>query len=108
LIGVVLIYAGSVVFAGGPPMLDEKQIEGLRECGPGKRVGRCPACADAGGDHKGEHLIIYEDGKFGCVLYPGEEGVERRRQIWKLVGIKTKARRLPRKIQARPISIRKA
>ena len=51
-------------------------------------IARCPACAEDGGDNKGEHLCIYEDGRFGCVIYPGALGELHRRRIFKLVGLK--------------------
>lgn len=42
---------------------------------------QCPACFEDGYDRKGEHLILYEDGGFACVLYPkGEPGREEHRQ----------------------------
>jgi hypothetical protein len=43
---------------------------------------RCPACAELGGDRKGNHLFIYADGKFGCAANPKDH--EHRRQIHKL------------------------
>jgi hypothetical protein len=49
---------------------------------------RCPACAEAGNDRKGEHLFISDDGHFGCVVYPGDDGEEHRKRIFQLVGVK--------------------
>ena len=54
-----------------------------------KTTARCPACAEDGMDEKGEHLIVREDGKFGCVLHPGAGGRAHRQRIFALVGIKT-------------------
>ena len=51
-------------------------------------IARCPACAATGGDRKGEHLFINEDGQFGCVLFPGEAGHAHRQRIFELVGVK--------------------
>jgi hypothetical protein len=51
-------------------------------------IARCPACAEAGGDRKGEHLFINDKGQFGCVLYPGEPGQAHRQRIFELVGVK--------------------
>lgn len=45
---------------------------------------RCPACAELGGDNEGKHLFVAGDGRFGCVLYPGERGREHRRRIFTL------------------------
>lgn len=59
-------------------------------------IARCPACAEAGGDTKGEHLIVYPDGRFGCALYPGDN--EHRRRIWQLAGAgRSSAQQTPRK-----------
>ena len=51
-------------------------------------VARCPACAEADRDRKGEHLFIHDSGRFGCVLYPGPDGHQHRKRIFELVGIK--------------------
>jgi hypothetical protein len=37
-----------------------------------KTIARCPACAEAGHDRGGEHLVINENESFGCVIYPGD------------------------------------
>lgn len=37
----------------------------------GKITARCPACAEEGHDNKGNHLCIFADGKFACVLHLG-------------------------------------
>lgn len=47
-----------------------EQVKSLR----GKTTARCPACAERRGDRKGEHLVIYEDGAYGCVIYPKTSG----------------------------------
>ena len=51
--------------------LDVSKLENVRTRG-GKMIARCPACAEAGHDQKGEHLVINADGRFGCVVYPGD------------------------------------
>jgi hypothetical protein len=53
-----------------------------------KKTARCPACAEAGHDQKGEHLVINADGSFGCVVYPGDsaESKEHRKRIFALCG----------------------
>jgi hypothetical protein len=50
----------------------------------GSIVARCPACAQAGHDNTGNHLIVYPDGKFGCVARPKDK--EHNREILRLVG----------------------
>ena len=51
-------------------------------------IARCPACAEAEGDHKGEHLLINDTGQFGCVLFPGQNGQQHRQRIFELAGVK--------------------
>ncbi len=52
-------------------------------------IARCPVCAEQGHDKKGQHLFIDEQGRFSCVIYPGEVGKEHRKRIFALVGIKS-------------------
>lgn len=52
-------------------------------------VAQCPACYEKGSDRKGDHLIVYATGKFGCACYPGSEGDDHRRRIYILVGAVT-------------------
>lgn len=49
-------------------------------------VARCPACAEIGQDRQGNHLILYDNGRFGCVKYQRTEGIEHRKRIFQLVG----------------------
>ena len=69
-------------------------------------IAQCPACAEAGYDLTGRnHLIIYADGAFACVLNPGEAGAEHRREILDLVGTTpttASSQPLQRKRPARP------
>lgn len=69
--------------------LDLSKLERVRHRGR-KTVARCPACAESEHDHRGEHLVINEDGKFGCVIYPGNssEAKAHRKQIFALCGIR--------------------
>ena len=64
--------------------LDLTKLENLKDKGD-KKLARCPACAKDGGDSKGEHLVIYPDGKYGCVAHPGDEA--HNKEIFQLVGI---------------------
>jgi len=57
----------------------------MRERG-GKTIAACPACREAGADKRGEHLIIYDDGKFACIANQGDAGAEHRRRIMQLAG----------------------
>lgn len=63
--------------------LDLSRLEKVRKR-IGKIVARCPACAEHGHDEKGEHLVIYQNGKFGCVANPGAAGKEHRQRIFAL------------------------
>jgi hypothetical protein len=75
--------------------LDLAKLEKVFEHPDGAVTARCPACAEDGGDRKGEHLYIYPDGKYGCAKYQGDH--EHRARIWELVGWRNgKGRRRPR------------
>lgn len=52
-------------------------------------IARCPACEEDGHDNKGDHLIVFSDGRFGCVVNPveDEDSHEHRMRILELVGI---------------------
>jgi hypothetical protein len=55
----------------------------------GKKItAQCPACAESGRDNKGEHLLINADGRFACVVYPGDsaDAREHRKRIFALCG----------------------
>ncbi len=67
--------------------LDISRLEKVRRRGS-NTIARCPACAEAGNDRKGEHLFINAKGQFGCVLYPGADGQEHRQRIFEIAGIK--------------------
>lgn len=65
--------------------LDSKLLENVTTTN-GKTTARCPACKECGSDDGGDHLVIYPDGKYGCVMNPGDKGHTKR--IFELVGIK--------------------
>jgi len=67
--------------------LDISKLENVKQRG-NNTIARCPACEEDGGDNKGEHLFINSEGRFGCVLYPQEEGKLHRKRIFELVGLK--------------------
>ena len=62
--------------------LDLDRLEKVRHL-PGKITARCPACAEEEHDRTGNHLVIFDDGKFSCIADEGH-----RRRVWKLVGIR--------------------
>ena len=64
--------------------LDVKKLEKVRELANGITQARCPACAEGGGDRKGEHLRIYPDGRYGCCVHPKDGG--HRKRIFALAG----------------------
>lgn len=67
--------------------LDLNKLESVQHKSHGITA-RCPACAERGMDEKGEHLVMRDDGKFGCILHPGAAGKPHRQRIFALVGIK--------------------
>ena len=66
--------------------LDTARLEKVRELAGGVVQARCPACAEGGGDRKGEHLRVYPDGRYGCCVHP-KDGQHRKR-IFALAGDK--------------------
>ena len=77
-------------------MLDLQRLENVKHPAAGKLTARCPACHEAGGDRRGEHLVCWtESGKFACAVHPGDR--EHRRRIWQLAGLPDADRRAPRR-----------
>lgn len=66
--------------------LDIKRLENVQTKTSGKIIARCPACAVNGGDEKGEHLVVNTDGRFGCVVHPGDKS--HNKTIFAFVGVK--------------------
>ena len=64
--------------------LNVSKLELVRKLDGGIVQARCPACAEGGHDHTGNHLRIYPDGKFGCCVHP-KDG-EHRKRIFALAG----------------------
>jgi hypothetical protein len=64
--------------------IDESKLKNVVRKPDGEIVAQCPACAKAGGDTTGNHLIVYPDGRFGCVVHEGDK--KHKKEIWKLVG----------------------
>ena len=65
--------------------LDITKLEKVKERG-GKVTARCPACAEGGNDTTGNHLSIDAEGRFACIMFPGNEGKEHRSRIAQIAG----------------------
>jgi hypothetical protein len=74
--------------------LDIRKLAKVRRLENGTLIARCPACATANQDREGNHLVVYPNGSFGCVVYPGQTGSSHRKQIWQLAGDR-QSRRAP-------------
>lgn len=83
--------------------LDIKKLENVSEKFDEKIIARCPACAQEGGDQKGEHLVIFPDGKFGCVKYEGDAA--HRNKIHSLAGDGKRRQHTPVKLAVRPFQV---
>ncbi len=62
--------------------LDRSKLIGAKRLS-GKTTAQCPICASAGQDSSKEHLVIFDTGKFGCVV---DQSPEHSRAIWQAVG----------------------
>ncbi len=65
--------------------LDLSKLENLVSV-QGKQTAACPACREDGHDKKGDHLVVWPDGRFGCVRNPDD--AEHRKRIFALVGLR--------------------
>jgi len=52
--------------------LDLSLLEKVRHHPSGKVTSRCPACAEAGSDRTGTHLVIFPDHRFACAAHGGD------------------------------------
>ncbi len=86
--------------------LDVKKLENVSTKFDGKVTARCPACAKEGNDRKGEHLVVFPDGKFGCVKY--EKDAEHRKVIQSLAGNGKRQAHIPSKLTVRPFTVPKS
>ena len=86
--------------------LDIKKLSNVSEKPDGKVTARCPACALDGKDKKGEHLVVYPDGKFGCVKY--EKDATHRKLIHSIAGDGGKEAHVPQKLSVRPFKVEKS
>jgi hypothetical protein len=83
--------------------LDRSRLQMVKPQEDGSIICQCPECASQGGDRRGQHLIVFDDGAFACVVYPGDAG--HRRAVFAHVGEKTggtgPARSVPGALRAR-------
>lgn len=76
--------------------LDINKLENVKHGFDGKITAKCPACAGAGADNKGEHLVVFPGGKYGCVANEGD--AEHRKRIYALAGDGERVAHVPVKI----------
>lgn len=69
--------------------LDISKLTNVVNLADGGIQARCPACAAAGGDAKGEHLKVFADGRYACAANQGDS--EHSKEIYKLAGEHGKA-----------------
>ena len=53
--------------------IDRNKLQNIVKNTDGSYTARCPACAASGADSKSEHLIVFPDGRFGCVAHPKDK-----------------------------------
>ena len=80
--------------------IDEMKLQNVVKKPNGEIIAQCPACAATGGDTKGNHLIVYSDGKFGCVVNPGDK--RHNKEILKLVSCEDGTPLVRPKVKIRP------
>jgi hypothetical protein len=73
-------------------MIDVSSLKGRDKSGGGWE-GQCPACAADGLDKTGNHLVVFPDGKFACVVNNGPGGKYHRQRIFRMIGVKKKIQR---------------
>ncbi len=83
--------------------LDILKLENVKRLSGGKIQSRCPACADSGGDKKGNHLMIMPDGAYGCAVFKGDS--EHNKLINKLAGTKAPADKISTDALLQEISV---
>jgi hypothetical protein len=86
--------------------LNIKKLSNVSEKPDGKLTARCPACALDGKDKKGDRLVVYPDGKFGCVKY--EKDATHRKLIHSIAGDGVKKAHVPQKLPVRPFKVEKS
>jgi hypothetical protein len=81
--------------------IDITKLEMVKNRTDGKIVARCPACAECGGDKKGQHLAVWSSGKFNCAAYEGDSGKDHRKRVFELAGMASE-RVMPSNITEKP------
>jgi hypothetical protein len=64
--------------------IDVSRLKHVDRKSDGRVTAQCPACFADGADAKGEHLVIFPDGKFGCVVNAKDKA--HNRKILELAG----------------------
>jgi len=64
--------------------IDISRLEKIKRRGD-RIEAQCPACAAQGGDKRGQHLVVFDDGRFACAAHPGDS--EHRKEVSQLVGV---------------------
>ena len=64
--------------------LDTSKLINCKPSGGGKFTSACPACQNQGGDKKGNHLVIFASGAYGCAV---DNSPEHSKAIWRLAGL---------------------
>ncbi|QIF02436.1 DUF3987 domain-containing protein [Roseimicrobium sp. ORNL1] len=72
--------------------LNHKRLQKLRPRAD-KVIAQCPACNELGKDASGDHLVIFPDGRFACVVFSGSgvDAMEHRQRIFQLAGVGSNA-----------------
>ena len=83
--------------------IDIQKLKNVVPKTEGQIEAQCPACAAAGGDRKGNHLVVYPDGKYGCVANQGDKN--HNKEILELVGMEDDDEFIPRKVTVRPFKL---
>ena len=73
--------------------LDISKLENVRTVN-GRTEAACPACRETGSDKSGNHLRIYPDGRYGCVMHPNDKA--HRARIFALAGMKPEPAKMHR------------
>jgi hypothetical protein len=80
--------------------IDPSKLQKVNKRPNGEIIAQCPACAAAGGDGTGNHLIVYPDGRFGCVVNKGDKA--HNQEILNLVGVEDGKTPEKPKVKIRP------
>lgn len=80
--------------------IDTSKLANVDKKPNGEIIAQCPACAAAGGDTTGNHLKVYPDGKFNCVV--NNKCKQHNQEILKLVGVEDGKTPEKPKVKVRP------